>query len=225
MEISKLKDIAKCHIVDSTAMLAVSSPIFCAFETMIAKMTNEVSLNTRMYITGLTYAGLGLLLGKGRDISRKYFGIKNDTKERFQQIHDSLYLAATNIPLSVSLYALAGETDLKKIAIGTGSSVVFGAVMGPLIGYSIDIYRDLTGIRKYERRFYPEIIRNLRPNLKKALAVALTAASVSSIALVYSLNPYDKKVHHENSKSVPAINSNFSNDSIDSIIAEPDVLD
>ncbi len=225
MEISKLKDAAKAHLVDSTALLAASSPVFCAFETMIAKMSNDVSLHTRLYVMALTYAGLGYAIGKGRDMSRKIFNITQETRERFQQIHDSLYLSAINIPLSAGLYAASGETDIKKIAAGTISAVIFGALLGPLIGYSMDVYRDLTELSKCERRAYPEIIRGLRPRLKKALAVSLTAASISSMALVYSFNPYESAANHENPAARPAISADFRQSSLDSIVTGPEVLD
>lgn len=189
----KVVENLKYHVVDSTALLTLSHPFFTAFETMIAGMSTDISMNTRLYITGLTYLGLGYLTGKGRDFSRKTFNITDKTKERIQFIHDSVYLAAINLPISAGLYFAAGETDLEKIAIGTGMGIAFGAVMGPGVGYVIDAYRDLTGLKKCERWAYPKAIRNLNSKIKKGLAIALTAVSIGLMGLVYSLSP-DAKI-------------------------------
>lgn len=179
----------KYHIVDSTALLTPSSPFFCAFETMGAGMSDDVSLNTRFYIAGLTYSGLGWLVSKGRDFSRKMFNITGAASEKIQQMHDSLYLAATNIPLSIGLYTAAGETDIKKIAAGTAFSIAFGLFMGPMVGYSIDAYRDLTGLESCERRTYPHCVRQLPSRTKKALAAGLVAAAIGTMGLIYWATP------------------------------------
>jgi hypothetical protein len=198
---NKFFDSLKFHVVDSTALLAASHPFFSAFEKIVAGMSNDVSLNTRIYITGLTYAGLGYVMGKGRDISRNLFNITNKTKEKIQQIHDSVYLASINLPLSVGLYTVAGETDIDKIVIGTGVGMGFGAFMGPWVGYAIDSYRDLTGLEKCERRAYPQVIRNLKPKTKKGLAGALTVASVGAMGLIYLMTP-DLEIQKEYKQKV-----------------------
>lgn len=201
----------KYHIVDSTALLASSHPIFSAFETMVVGMSDDVSINAKVYLTGLTYAGLGYITSRGRDLSRRLFNITDKTKERIQSLHDSAYLAAINLPLGIGLYTLAGETDIKKITIGTGIGMTFGAFMGPWVGYAIDSYRDLTGLKTCERRVYPNIIRNLRPRTKKCLAVVLTAASIGAMGLIYSLTPDNSEIVM-NEK--PAVQQAFENKSI-----------
>jgi hypothetical protein len=185
----KVVDKLKYPMVDSTALLVASHPIFTAFETMVSGMSDDVSINTRLYITGLTYAGLGWGIGKVRDFSKSLFKITDETKEGIQQIHDSVYMAAVNLPLGFGIYTLAGETDIKKMAIGTGMGIVFGAFMGPWIGYAIDSYRDLTGLEQCERRAYPNFIKNLKPTAKKGLATMLTATSIGAMGVIYSLTP------------------------------------
>ncbi len=58
------------------------------------------------------------------------------------------------------------------------------------MGYSIDLFRDLTNYKPSKR--IPKRIRNANPNLKKALAVGLIAGSVGLAGLIYQLTP-DKK--------------------------------
>jgi len=185
------KEVAKnlsYHFIDSTAMLVPSQPFFSAFETIIAGMSNDVSLHSKIYAAASTYAGLGWAVGKGRDFSRKLFGITGETKEYIQQIHDSAYIAAINIPIAAGLYTAAGETDVKKIAIGTAGAVLGGFITGPAIGYSIDAFRDLTGLEPCERKTYPLFVRKMNRRTKKALAAAACALAVGAMAVVYSAN-------------------------------------
>ena len=70
--LKRIKKELKAHLVDSTALLAESTPVFAAFETGIAGMSDEISLNARLLATGLTYfGGMGYAYAKGRDIYRK----------------------------------------------------------------------------------------------------------------------------------------------------------
>lgn len=194
MGITKKLENLKYHIVDSTAYLTASYPVYTAIDTMVAGIADDISINTRILGGVLTYGGLGWAIGKGRDLSKKMFKITDKTKERYQQIHDSLYLATINIPLGAGMYTLAGETDIKKIAIGTGLGVAFGLFMGPWIGYAVDSARDLIGLDECKRKFYPKSIQKLGPKIKKGLAVALTAASIGIMSLMYALSPNNPKI-------------------------------
>jgi len=70
----KLRNLLAFHFVDSTAILTESTPVLALFETKIAGMSNQVSLNARVLAAGLTYfAGTGYLYAKGRDLSRRLF--------------------------------------------------------------------------------------------------------------------------------------------------------
>src|SRR3989344_5121862 len=95
--VRRVKDSLTYHLVDSTALLAESTPIFAAFETGIAGMSDDISINARLIATGLAYAGVGTALAKGRDLWRKAFKVSDTTKERVQMLHDTAYLAAFNL--------------------------------------------------------------------------------------------------------------------------------
>ncbi|MBS3167868.1 hypothetical protein J4216_01970 [Candidatus Woesearchaeota archaeon] len=179
----------KRHIVDTIGMLTFTNPVYGTIE-IVSGMSNEVARGVRYAVATTCFLGLGYLVSAGRRISRRIFNIKEDSSERLQSFHDVAYMSALNIILNPALYALGGETDPEKIVISTGISTIVGAFTGPFIGYSIDLYEDLTGIQKCERPSYPNLLRDMKLRNKKFLAVGVTAASLSLLSGVYSLNSY-----------------------------------
>src|SRR3989338_3451481 len=182
----KLKEAIKYHFVDSTSTLAESTPVFAAFETFVAGMSNEVSLNARFLSTGLAYSGIGYLYGKGRDLWRKTFRITDKTLERMQTLNDVAYTAVFNLAISPLIYFISGARDLKEIVVGTLCASFFGALNGVPMGYSVDLFRDLTGLKKSER--IPRFVRKTNSKIKKGLCGLLVAASIGLTASVYNLN-------------------------------------
>ena len=183
----KIRENLEYHLVDSTALLAESTPVFAAFETGLAGMSDEVSMNARIIAAGFTYfGGMGYLYSKGRDLSRKLFNITGKTKEKIQSLHDSAYLGVLNIGIAPLLYLASGSRDTKEIAIGTATAVAFGLTNGAPIGYAVDLFRDLTGLNDCERHSYPEFLKRQNPQTKKGLAALLTAGSVALTAGIYA---------------------------------------
>lgn len=188
--VSKTVDNLKYHVVDSTALLAESTPIFAAFETGLAGMSDDISMNARLFATGLTYlGGMGYAYAKGRDLSRKLFKIKDTTKEKIQGFHDSVYLGAFNLAVAPAIYLASGARDPKEIAIGTASAIALGLVNGAPMGYAVDLFRDLTGLKECERPSYPRLLKRQNSKTKKGLAALLTAGAIALTAGVYSLTP------------------------------------
>lgn len=182
----------KYHLVDSTALLAESTPVFAAFEVGIAGMSDATSMNARMLAAGIAYAGVGYLFGKGRDLSRKLLKITDQTKERIQQICDIGYTVSFNIAVSPPMYAisqtLAGEDiDFGKIAIGTAAAVAFGAINGVPLGYTVDVFRDLSGIKECNRPSYPKFFKGQGKRIKRGILAGLIGASIGISGMIYSL--------------------------------------
>ena len=171
MNLSSIGNSLKEHLVDSTAILAIGTPISAAFETGLAGMSDDVSINARLIAVGLTYAGMGSVVSKGRDLYRKCFGITDRTKERVQQINDAIYLATLNSALGPAFYYASGSRDWKEIAIGTAAAAGLSLTLGGPMGYAIDYFRDLTGVKNSKRMLIG--VRNLRPKIKKAIAIGL----------------------------------------------------
>lgn len=186
--IRKVTEGAKYHIVDTTALLTSTSPIYAAMEVGISGMSDEVSIGSRTTVAALSYFGMGLAFARGRDISRRIFKITNDTKERLQVFHDAAYATAFNSVIAPPIYFSMGA-DLKQAVIGGVMAGGLCTVMGPIMGYSVDVARDLTGLKECQRTSYPKLAKKQRPLVKKGLAALLVAGSIAATAGVYSLTP------------------------------------
>lgn len=180
-----MKKQLKKHIIDSTAVATVTNPVMAGLEIFVAGMSNDVSINARVLGTALTFAGLGSLYSKGRDLSKKIFKITEKTSEKIKQIHDTAYGVAYLLAITPPFYYAAGSRDLKEIAAGTALAAATGILGGGLAGYTVDMYNDLTGIKESER--LPKIIKKQNSAIKKGLAALVTAASVGIMAGFYSL--------------------------------------
>ena len=88
---------SKQHIVDSTALIVVASPIASVMEVFTTTMTNDISIRARFFAAGLVYAGIGSLLARGRDGWRKLFKVTQKSKEKVQYVCDAVYGAVFNL--------------------------------------------------------------------------------------------------------------------------------
>lgn len=192
MKLKKIAQNIKYNAVINTGMCAESTPIYAAFETGIAGMTDAVSLNARLLILGCGYGGAAWVYGQGRRLWRNAFKIKDETSEVKQHLHDALYAITFNVLFSPVTYLISGETDLKKIALATASGSVLGLTNGGPLGYTIDVFNDLAGIKECERKSYPQVIKKQSPKVKKAIAAGIVAASIGLTALVYDVVPNRK---------------------------------
>lgn len=220
----KVADNLKSHFVDSTAIMTESTPLYAAFETFIAGMSPQISLNTRLISAASAYCGLGWVYAKGRDLSRRLFHIDETTKERTQLRHDTAYNAAFNFALSPIFYLAAGARDPKEIAIGTACGLAFGAVNGAPMGLAVDAFRDFTGVRPNDRipnameslaetlenrsyfsrqldyfgdglRSVADSVRKLRPRTKKGIVTALVGGTIALTSTIYHYAPHKSETN------------------------------
>ncbi len=188
----KLKEWGKYHIVDTTALLVSTNPFYSILEKIAYGMTDETSINARLNVAWMSYAGIALLYVKGRDLSREIFHITDKTREKIQKIHDALYTSAFNGLTCPILYLISGAQNWKEIALGTLGGMVMALPMGVIGGYSIDTSRDLTGLRESQR--VPKFLKKRSPRLKKAIAAGLVASSLGLMGLIYNLTPNKEPV-------------------------------
>lgn len=177
-------------MIDTTAVITESNPIYCAFEVFgPAHMSPAMSMNSRIVATTLGYLGLGYLYSKGRDLSKRIFHITDQTKERIQSHHDIAYTVAFNLALSPPMYAasqaLAGEElNWEKIAAGTATSLIIGAVNGIPLGYTVEIFRDLTGIKECHRPSYA-FFKEKSSKVKRLALASLISLSIGALGAIY----------------------------------------
>ena len=102
-------------------------------------------------------------------------------------MHDAAYLAAFNLVVAPLIYGASGAKNVKAIAIGTATAMGFGLVNGGLMGYAVDLFRDLTGLKECNRPSYPRLLRKQNPRIKQGLAALLTAAAMAVTVGIYAL--------------------------------------
>ena len=185
---NKLGERLKYHLVDSTALAAISTPYFAGVEVFRAGFSDEQSLNARLFAAGLLYCGMGSVVSKGRDISRNLFRITEKTKGKKQFLHDTLYMGAFNLAFSPIFYISIGAQNFEQIAVGTIGGIAYGLASGAILGASIDISRDLTGLEDCERRFYPKAVKNFKSKAKKAVAGGLVAGCIGWTQFFYQVS-------------------------------------
>lgn len=199
MKLKNLYDITKTHVIDTTAILASTNPIYAFFENVVVGMSDEVAISARLFASLTAYLGGGSLASRGRDLSRKIFKINDRTKEKIQTTHDALYLAALNGTFAPIIYKLSGANTSDTIE-GTLFTMGLSLVTGPIMGYSLDAARDLTGIKKSER--IPNKISNLSPRTKKGLAALLLTGLVGANAGIYKSTPDNPILDSERKPSI-----------------------
>jgi len=185
MDKELLKHELKRHVSDSSAIVTLANPVYAGLETMVADMSDKVSINSRLINMCLVYAGLGSLT-KIRDFSKKVFKVGKESKEYVKGLHDIVFAGIFIVGLKPLVYLASGEAEWKKIVLATGLSVLAGAAIAYPAGYLVDSYRELTGVEEYGR--LPDIIKRQDPRFKKTLAALLTAGSVGAAALIYAFN-------------------------------------
>ena len=114
MNIKKIAQNTKYNAVTNTAMCAESTPVYAAFETGVAGMTDAVSLNARLIVLGAGYCGAAWVYGQGRSMWRKAFKITDQTREAKQHLHDAMY--AVSFIFFCLTYGLHSQASAKAFA-------------------------------------------------------------------------------------------------------------
>lgn len=175
------------HVSDCTFIQATANPIYAAFETNVAGMSDDVSLKARLIGSGIFLAGVGIAYNQGLRYSRKKFNITEESTNKKIWLHDTLYTVGFAVASCPPLYLLSGESDPVKIAAGTGIAAGLSICLGGLYGYVADAGRELTGIKPNPR--LPEKIRALPQNVKRTIAALAIVTSIAALAGVYQLSP------------------------------------
>lgn len=172
------------HIADSTAILMATTPIYIFVELVVLQVRPEVSLRARLVIIGLTYLGTGILVAKGRDLSKFFFGLSGlGVAERKILIHDLFYLVTFNAVFGPIVYTVSGAT-WDELIQATLFAMGLSFFTGPINGYFIDAMGQLTELRATDR--LPTQIGEMHLNGKLTLLFVMLALWIMAFIAVYN---------------------------------------
>ncbi len=184
--VNTLKTIANFlyqHIIDSTAILMAVTPIYMFLELVIWRFDPLVSFRARRIIVIITYLGTGFLIAKGRDLSKRTFGVDQpNTSERRIVMHDLFFLVAFNAVFAPIIYAIS-QASLRELILGTLSAMALSVINGPINGFFIDAVGELTGIRESQR--LPYRIKALGRTSKLILFFTVLSIMIIVVILIY----------------------------------------
>lgn len=183
------KESLKYHFIDTLGIIAFQTPFFVFLENFLSKIGDLNSIHARTYAILLSFLGLGRLISGGRDFSRKLFNITQTTNEKVQIFHDTIYLGIFNLLTAPIIYFIAGETSFTKILSATLLTSVFALITGAPTGFFIDSFRDLSGLKKCERKIYPKKISALSKIAKIILLISIILFSLMITLCIYLLTP------------------------------------
>jgi hypothetical protein len=187
--ISLIRKNAGQHMIDTSAILVCNNPIMGFVENVVIGMPDEVSIKARCIASLVALLGTGSLFSRGRDMSRKAFGVGQASPEKKQMLHDLCYQVGFTA-FNLALYRVCGA-ETKEMISGTLFAVGISAAKGPIKGYAIDTFRDLTGIEESNR--LPKYIKSLPLGVKRGIAVAAIVASLATLCLIYKATPQEEQ--------------------------------
>ena len=182
-----LREKAYGYIVETVAISAETTPFYAAYETFVVNMSNDVSQDARKYGVGILLLGLGTLFQKGRESSENFFRVAQYSSWA-RPVHDIAYNAVFSAAVGPALYLISGEKELEKIFLGTVGAAFIGVINGMPIGYTIDVFRDLGGIKTCERPSYPAFLKNASASQKAVCALGLLLASGAFTRGIYAVH-------------------------------------
>lgn len=207
----------KKHMVNSTALLAVLTPVWASVETYGYKllregvysneslqnmfnslnwdpeglaMTESASQISRIIGAATFYGGVGLVINKGRELSQKVNKITKESSEKIKKLHDTVYMGLISGAITPA-YMWATEA-ISRQDIDTPTIVMASAISAAIgfCGGSLMGYAADTYedlCGVKESERLPERIRNLSKEKKLGLAGLLTATAAGATLGIYQL--------------------------------------
>jgi len=207
----------KKHMVNSTALLAVLTPVWASVETygynLLRKgvysneslqnmfnslnwdaeglaMTESASQISRIIGVLTFYGGVGLVINKGRELSQKVNKITKESSEKIKKVHDTVYMgliSGTITPAYMWATEAISGQDIDTPTIVMASAI--SASIGFFGGALLGYAADTYEdlCGVKESERLPDRIRNLSKEKKLGLAGLLTATSIGLTAGIYQL--------------------------------------
>ena len=192
-----LRNTLKNYIVDCLAIICETNVVFAFYEVFLNDLSVKTSLYFRFLGTLITISGVGYIFAKGRDklkevgkkFFEKYVKIKEKWKKFADVFYDIFYGALFNFtvtPLIFTLsYSISHKTtpELSKIITFSLGATILTTVNNPMLGYTIDVFRDLANIKECERSLY----KHIKPKRKTLALFLLIASSFASLTAIYGI--------------------------------------
>jgi len=177
----------KKSLAESVAGIAFYAPFTTLIETSeYVGMQDEVALEARLWGATSTFAVMPFIM-RGRDFSQNYFGITEDTKERYKLLHDGLYLGSLAFIVKSGIYYLSDEPDIKKIILGAGLVTVASLALGPPGMWINDVFKDFVDLEETSR--IPYKVQGWPNERKRKYAAGFIIGSLLATAAAFHHSP------------------------------------
>ncbi|MFA5856276.1 MAG: hypothetical protein WC867_02895 [Candidatus Pacearchaeota archaeon] len=172
----KIKDQPLEYLASTLAIVNPGNPAWALGETLFAGYSAQECFDLKVGGTILCFAGIAYLYNGIRKLYQKSVGVSEKTSEKMMMVHDGIVGVINSIVISLPMsYFIGGVDDPIKLAKSAALYSLCNIPMGYINGYSLDLHRDILGVKKSDR--IPSLISNSSDNLKKLYAVGLTVAS------------------------------------------------
>ncbi len=175
------------QMVDATALVVASQPVYAFFELYVGHVPPDTSFGSRLWAIGTTYAGVGLLVSMCREWWKSRARIAPGSSEKRKLIHDMGYKAVFNVLTQPITYVGVGlfteGMSVEKIVSGTVATTVVAFLSGGYECYVLDAFRELWGVNAPER--LPMCVQNMTSAQKKGIALVFSAVSYVSLGFLY----------------------------------------
>lgn len=171
------------HLRDSFAIAIAATPVYAWLEVNLLGLQPATSARVRLMTIVALFAGLALLLARGRDLSQRLLGVvPGRSAERTVLLHDMAFMVLAN-GLLAPLFYLASGAALIPALQGSAMAMGLSVFTGSLNGWCIDALRELSGSAGTR---LPAVLRAQSP-LVRALAVAgLAGFSLMLVLAAYA---------------------------------------
>ena len=136
---------------DFLAIAVATTPVYAVLEVHMFHMSVSTSAFARTLTVTALFLGLGQLICVCRDFSHRFFGlVPGSTKNIILVPHDLAFMALINGALAPIVYFLSDATA-RQLLHGIFTAMAVSFVTGPLVGFSIDTFRELMGVKPVRR--------------------------------------------------------------------------
>ena len=171
------------HLRDSLAITIAATPVYAWLEVHLLGLPPATSAGVRLMTIAALFAGLALLLARGRDLSQRLLGIvPGRSAERTVLLHDMAFMVVAN-GLLAPLFYLANGAGLSTALQGAAMAMALSMLTGSLNGWCIDALRELTGSRGTR---LPAALRAQSPAVRALAVAALAGASLALVLAAYA---------------------------------------